>query len=320
MILPVDPARFAAYLAVMSAMCFFPGPANLFSVATGLTRGRAAMLAGVAGMNLANLTWYVLAALGLGALTRTVPGVFHLLRIGGAAYLLWLAHEAWKGRHAPIEGPADGPAPAPRRRSAFRDGFVVQITNPKALLFFTAVLPPFLEAARRLKAQRPNLHVLVAAAATVADRVREQVGAEFAVIEGQADKLSAMKAATVALACSGTVTTELALAGCPMVVGYRIGAVSYAILKRLVSTRWITLMNIAAQAGVVPELIQADCTPEALAREAGRFLDDRDLREDQIAAQAAALETMGRDLSSDPDAAAAEAVLAVIRRASPRPG
>ncbi len=182
------------------------------------------------------------------------------------------------------------------------------------------VLPPFLEAARRLKAQRPNLHVLVAAAATVADRVREQVGAEFAVIEGQADKLSAMKAATVALACSGTVTTELALAGCPMVVGYRIGAVSYAILKRLVSTRWITLMNIAAQAGVVPELIQADCTPEALAREAGRFLDDRDLREDQIAAQAAALETMGRDLSSDPDAAAAEAVLAVIRRASPRPG
>ena len=153
MILPVDPARFAAYLAVMSAMCFFPGPANLFSVATGLTRGRAAMLAGVAGMNLANLTWYVLAALGLGALTRTVPGVFHLLRIGGAAYLLWLAHEAWKGRHAPIEGPADGPAPAPRRRSAFRDGFVVQITNPKALLFFTAVLPPFLDMQRPLVPQ-----------------------------------------------------------------------------------------------------------------------------------------------------------------------
>jgi threonine/homoserine/homoserine lactone efflux protein len=89
--LPVDPARYAAYLVVMSAMCFFPGPANLFSLATGLSRGRKAMLKGVVGMNAANLTWYVLAALGLGAVTETAPGLFHLMRLGGALYLLWLA-------------------------------------------------------------------------------------------------------------------------------------------------------------------------------------------------------------------------------------
>ena len=61
-----------------------------------------------------------------------------------------------------------------------------------------------------------------------------------------------MRAATVALACSGTVTTELALAGCPMVVAYRLGALSHLIVKRLIRTPYITLFNVAAQAFVAP--------------------------------------------------------------------
>jgi lipid-A-disaccharide synthase len=89
------------------------------------------------------------------------------------------------------------------------------------------------------------------------------------VIEGDEGKLDAMKAATVALACSGTVTTELALAGAPMVVGYRLGPVTHAILKRLIRTKYITLFNIAAQAFVAPELVQDDCNGAALAREVG---------------------------------------------------
>ena len=64
-------------------------------------------------------------------------------------------------------------------------------------------------------------------------------------------------AATPTSACSGTVTTELAMAGPPVVVGYKIGGLSYAILKRLVRTRWISLVNIAAGRMVMPEFIQA---------------------------------------------------------------
>jgi lipid-A-disaccharide synthase len=121
-----------------------------------------------------------------------------------------------------------------------------------------------------------------------------------------------MKAATVALACSGTVTTELALAGAPMVVGYRLGPVTHAILKRLIRTKYITLFNIAAQDFIAPELVQDDCNGPALARELALRLDEPELRARQIAAQYAALDRMGRG-GPDPSEAAADAVLEIVR-------
>src|SRR3569833_2664323 len=120
-----------------------------------------------------------------------------------------------------------------------------------------------------------------------------------------------MKAATVALACSGTVTTELALAGVPMVVGYRLGAATYAIAQRLIRTKYITLYNIAAQAFVAPELVQDQCTGPTLARELALRLDDAELRSRQVLAQYAALDRMGRG-GADPSEAAADAVLKIL--------
>jgi lipid-A-disaccharide synthase len=120
-----------------------------------------------------------------------------------------------------------------------------------------------------------------------------------------------MKAATVALACSGTVTTELALAGVAMVVGYRIGAVTYALLKGLIRTKYITLFNIAAQDFVAPELVQGECTGAKLAEQVALRLDDAELRSRQVLAQYAALDRMGRG-GPDPSEAAADAVLKVL--------
>lgn len=176
------------------------------------------------------------------------------------------------------------------------------------------VLPTFEAAAAQLKAERPDLHLVIPAAPTVADMVKASVAGwshRAHVLEGEAAKLDAMKAATVALACSGTVTTQLALAGVPMIVAYRIGPVTYAILKRLVRTRFITLFNIAADAAVAPELIQDECNGPALAAEVARRLDDDVLRRAQVRAQYAALDVMGRG-GPDPDDAAAEAVLKLL--------
>lgn len=173
------------------------------------------------------------------------------------------------------------------------------------------VLPPFAETVAILKAARPDLEVVIPAAPTVAASVREQAGAWAHVVEGETAKLDAMKAATVALACSGTVTTELALAGVPMVVGYRLGSMTHAILKHLIKTPYITLFNIAAQAFVAPELVQDDCNGPALAREVGRRLDNPELRRTQAEAQSAALLKMGRG-GPDPSEAAADAVLKLL--------
>ncbi|WP_312164186.1 lipid-A-disaccharide synthase [Phenylobacterium sp.] len=173
------------------------------------------------------------------------------------------------------------------------------------------ILPPFADAAAILKVQRPDLEVVIPAAPTVAQAVKAQAASWAHVVEGEDAKLDAMKAATVALACSGTVTTELAMAGVPMVVGYRLGAMTHAILKRLIRTPYITLFNIAAKDFVAPELVQDDCNGPALAREVAKRLDDPALRERQVEAQTAALLKMGRG-GPDPSEAAADAVLKVL--------
>jgi lipid-A-disaccharide synthase len=117
----------------------------------------------------------------------------------------------------------------------------------------------------------------------------------------------------VALACSGTVTTELALAGCPMVVAYRVGAITYTLLKPLIRTPFITLLNIAAGEAVAPELIQGACNGAALAEALAARLDDPALCARQVAAQNAALDRMGRG-QPDPSERAAEVIADMLAK------
>ncbi len=176
------------------------------------------------------------------------------------------------------------------------------------------VLPPFLDAALWLLRERPELQVVVPAAAPVAERVKRALAGasdRIHVVEGQAAKQDAMKAATVALACSGTVTTELALAGCPMVVGYRLGPMTHLVLKHLLRSRFITMINIAAGQEIATERLQTACDGVTLAADLAGLLDDPQGRARQINAQDAALEAMGRG-GPDPSESAAEAILVFL--------
>lgn len=168
-------------------------------------------------------------------------------------------------------------------------------------------------AVTRLLAETPSLAVAVVAASTVADDVSTRIAAwPFCVhLVSEADKYSAMKAATVALATSGTVSTELALAGTPMVIGYRFGSVSYAIMKPFFTGKYATLFNHAADAEIARELIQAAATPEKMAAEVGRLLADPAARAAQTAQQTAALDLMGRG-GGNPSDVAADAVLGLL--------
>ncbi|CAN5437692.1 LysE family translocator [soil metagenome] len=144
--LPVDPHLYVAFLGVMAVMAVTPGPANLFSVATGAERGRRAALIGVIGMNAATLVWFGAAALGLGVLVAAFPFAFKVVAVAGALYVAWLGVQAIRTALTPARG---GKAIVVKRdRGALLNGFMVQIANPKAILFFTAVLPPFLDIQR----------------------------------------------------------------------------------------------------------------------------------------------------------------------------
>src|SRR4051794_34702848 len=152
MTLPVDPAKYAAFLGAMAILAATPGPSNLFAIANGMARGKRAVLLGVAGMNTATLIWYVAAALGLGALALAFPQAVKALIVLGALYLVWLAFISLKSGFDPSTA-AIGHADIRPGRSAYRDGFMVQITNPQILLFLGAVLPPFLDFQRPLALQ-----------------------------------------------------------------------------------------------------------------------------------------------------------------------
>lgn len=175
---------------------------------------------------------------------------------------------------------------------------------------------PFEEAVRRLKDERPGLHIILPVADTVAQQVRSLVAGwpyRVHLVEGEGPKRDAMTAATVALACSGTVTSELALAGAPMVIGYRLSPLTWLLLKPMIRVKYASLINIAADREVAPERLQGDCTGEKLAREVARLLDDPAARRRQATDQFEALERLGYGMP-DPAAKAAEVVAGYLKR------
>jgi len=175
--------------------------------------------------------------------------------------------------------------------------------------------PTLWRAAEELDRTRDDLRLVVVAASAVAQAVKEQAPAAAHIVD-EREKEDAFASATVALAASGTVTTEVALQGAPLVIGYQLGWITWALARAfLFKGKYATLMNVAADAEVAPELIQTRFTSANVVATAAPLLDDADLREEQIRKQDEALAKMGR--GGRPAAEiAADAVLQVM--AQPR--
>ena len=140
-----------------------PGP-NMGTLASlALERGRVAGLAAVGGVATGLAVVGVLAALGLAAAISESPTIYQVLRWAGVCYLLYLAFEAWRkaGRGGIMASPADG-------GSLFVHGLMLNLLNPKAALFYIAVLPTFIDPAHGfLLAQNLTLVAIYVAVATV---------------------------------------------------------------------------------------------------------------------------------------------------------
>jgi threonine/homoserine/homoserine lactone efflux protein len=130
---------FSAFLLISAVLFLTPGPIVTLIVATGARQGTRAALATVAGATTGNALLVALIAVGLGWILKTSAEIFDYLRWIGAAYLVFLGIQAW--RHAGAKSAALAPA---AHVHAWR-GFIVAITNPKTIAFFTAFLPQFLD-------------------------------------------------------------------------------------------------------------------------------------------------------------------------------
>ena len=115
------------------------------------------------------------------------------------------------------------------------------------------------------------------------------------IVEDEADKFAAFGAADAALAASGTVTTELALAGVPMVVAYRVGPLTAAVARRLIRVPFATLINLLLKREAVPEFIQERCRPDLLAPALIRLFTDDGARAQQKKDLREAIHLLGVD-------------------------
>ncbi|WP_031235575.1 lipid-A-disaccharide synthase [Asticcacaulis sp. AC402] len=159
------------------------------------------------------------------------------------------------------------------------------------------LMPTFIDTLLALGKARTDLTMVMPVAETVRNLVVPAVSGlplRLHLIENEDDKYSAMQAATLALACSGTVSTELALAGCPMIIAYKVEPLTWWIFKTIATIKYVTLFNITAGKEIAPEFIQPTCTPENLLDAVNERLDDAVLRGNQIDEQFKALDLMGR--------------------------
>jgi threonine/homoserine/homoserine lactone efflux protein len=128
----------------------------VFVLAHSAWRGRNSAGLALLGLQLGYAVWWVLAGFGLGALMAAAPWAYRAIALAGAGYLAWLGIAAWRHAGAASGQGALGAASA----HPLRDGIVVALGNPKALIYMVAVIPPFIDAAQPLGAQLLALAVI----------------------------------------------------------------------------------------------------------------------------------------------------------------
>ena len=175
---------------------------------------------------------------------------------------------------------------------------------------------PFADAVVALKRDIPDLAVISPVSDSVAEDVGAAAGADPRLNEiiflPEAAKFDVMACSTAALACSGTITTELACAGVPTVVGYRLSGLSFTIVSRMVTLEYISLVNIAAKEALMPEFIQDDLTGEALSRALSGLLTDTKKRATASSALIAQTDNMRGPKEVTASAKAAQAILDIL--------
>ncbi len=159
----MDPVLVGGFFLVSLAIEVTPGPNMAYLALVGLSRGRADGLMAVAGVALGLLLLGGLVGVGLGGLILDNRAVYEALRWGGAAYLCYLAYDAWREGNRPL---TEGPEALARWRY-FQRGFLTNLLNPKAALFYVAVLPGFVDARQPALGQMTVLVAVYVLAATL---------------------------------------------------------------------------------------------------------------------------------------------------------
>ena len=142
-------ALWLGFLLAAVLIAITPGPGAVLSMSIGMRYGYRSALLAILGLQAALLLQLVVVALGLGALLAASETAFGLLKLAGAAYLIWLGVQKWR---APVAAVVATSSDLPKRRQ-FVQGLLVNLTNPKAILFIGALVPQFIDPAQPVVGQ-----------------------------------------------------------------------------------------------------------------------------------------------------------------------
>ena len=142
-----DPTLWGLFLIASLVLLLTPGPAVLYIVSRSVQHGRSAGIVSVVGIHAGTIVHIAAAAIGISALVVSSALAFAIVKGLGAAYLIWMGIRTFLTRDFASEAPAPSKSSLSR---AFRDGFVVNVLNPKTAIFFLAFLPQFIDPARGL--------------------------------------------------------------------------------------------------------------------------------------------------------------------------
>jgi lipid-A-disaccharide synthase len=202
-------------------------------------------------------------------------------------------------------------------RAAFREAFGLTEANKAVLVLpgsrsgeLKGVAPVLMEAARRIRADVPGVRLFAAPAGNVAaefTRMFPDTDGAFTRLTDPAGRFDAMAGADLVLACSGTVTSEVAIQGTPMIVAYRTGWITWALARGLLYRRkHITLLNILNEdREIVPEFVQTRLRAGLIARQAVAWLTDEAVLRQQKELQISAAARLGASEVSPAERAAA---------------
>tara|TARA_B100001123_G_C15304350_1_gene1022104 strand:- start:941 stop:2068 length:1128 start_codon:yes stop_codon:yes gene_type:complete len=159
------------------------------------------------------------------------------------------------------------------------------------------MLPVFEKTVKQLSVKFPELEIIITTIPHLSSLVRSMTSSwnsNVILVDSFSERKGAQKACDVALAASGTITTELAAAKVPVIVGYKVAPITAFIARRLLKVSYVSLLNIATGRRVLPEFLQQECNPRRLSDAITELLVDKTRREHQISEQLLAL----RDLNS----------------------
>ena len=169
------------------------------------------------------------------------------------------------------------------------------------------LLPVFAETLAIIAGRFPDLHVVIPTVTTVAEPVKAATVAwniPTTVVMGEVEKIGAFAAADVALAASGTVALELAVAGLPAVIAYRVSGLTAWIVRQMITVQYASLPNLILDKPLLPEFIQERCTAPLLSQAVSDLLLDQTLRQAQIEGGAEVARQLGKGGPSPSDIAA----------------